>query len=165
MKLSTTHSVYRLMKRIVCIALLTGVQLLIGSCASLSGSAPALTPNSPPWPAAIATTCPKRARHIECFKRTEIRQAMHSLRDSFAACSPFASRSENERPRKPLKVTLKIETMGGAPTCIESTPAQHRASQCLAEVIAHHFTIPGSDPDEACALSYPILFKPAIEAP
>ena len=76
---------------------------------------------------------------------------MHALIDRFHACySPEAS---------PVKVMLTLETRGGAPSCVESSPEDNAIARCLVGVVANHFLIPGSDPEERCAIRYPLHFE------
>ena len=131
------------------ITLLSLMAMSLFGCATASHHSPAPAP--PPWPEGVSKECPQRDRHLECFRSAEIRQAMWGLRERFNACHPFTP--------EPVKVILKLETLGGSPTCVEASPAASPAAACLTDVIAHHFKIPGSRSDEPCSLDYPILFN------
>ena len=102
------------------------------------------------WPEDVKTQCPDRKQHLECFRRSEIQEGMAALAERWHALHPH-------RP-EPLLVKVRVETLGGKPTCVEWTPREDETARAVATVVAHHFSIQGSQPEERCSLTYPVKF-------
>ena len=103
------------------------------------------------WPARVARACPVRETSMCCFRKRQIREAMRRLSRSLEAC--------HGPDVLPVNVRLRIETQGGAPTCVESAPRDHAAAHCLAAVVAQELTISGSATGERCGFTYPISLR------
>ena len=102
-----------------------------------------------PWPSSVAQTCPKRTKHLECF-RADIRAAMQTLSGQIADCFRAEMGS--------MLIKLRVETKAGKPTCVHPTPSKHEAAQCIAKLVANKLTIPRSPDDEKCEFNFPIRF-------
>jgi len=124
------------------------VALFLSGCVSAAPPAPK---PSVPWPATVADTCPEREVPLECFRRASIQAAIESLSVELGAC---------HRPgEQPVDVMLRVETLAGAPTCVERSPREGEAVSCLAKAVARHLVIRDSRPDERCSFRFPVSLR------
>ena len=106
-----------------------------------------------PWPDTVTKRCPKTKIPLECFRKGEIRRAMHEISPQIQACHRKIDQSQ--------LVTLRMQTRGGRPTCVEYSPRRSAPGQCVARVVAQHFKMLDSPADEQCDIHrYPFRFEP-----
>ena len=139
------------MKLVMCLCVLLTSQL--GACASAPAPAPA---SVEPWPERVSERCPDREIALECFRgsgvpRAAIDAAVRSLIDDIQACV---------RPDAlPLQMSLMVETLGGAPTCVDASVRDNPIARCTASLVARKLRIPGALPEETCSFRYPFRFE------
>jgi hypothetical protein len=129
-------------------------RIVVVTALGCSGCASAPTPVPPPvvpWPTSVADTCPQRKVLLECFRKPDISAAMKGLIEHFQAC--------HNPPADPVLVSLKIETSGGTPTCVQHSPRNNEIAGCVAKAVAHYLVIPNSPKDERCDIKYPVRFE------
>ena len=136
---------------------------LVGLMCFGCGTAPKPVPPKPvtqkpePWPSSVAQTCPKRTKHLECFRKPDIRAAMQKLAGQIADCFRAEMGS--------MLIKLQVETKAGKPTCVQPTPSKHEAAQCVAKLVASKLIIPKSPDDEKCEFNFPIRFDSSPNPP
>ena len=140
------------------------IALALSGCASAptptQSAKPGLNQPIPEWPESVAETCPKREISLECFRgagvpREAVRQGFASLVERLHGCM---------RPDElPVSFKLRVETLAGAPTCVEPTVLGKETVRCVATVVARELRLAGSTPDEACGFTYPFKFQMSDE--
>ncbi len=128
------------------------VLMLTLSCTTLS-AAHLPSQIDAPWPDTVTKRCPKTKIPLECFRKGEIRRAMHKISPQIQACHRKIDQSQ--------LVTLRMQTRGGRPTCVEYSPRRSAHGQCVAQAVARHFQMQDSPADEQCDIHrYPFRFEP-----
>ena len=121
------------------------------SSACASSPAPVQQPLQP-WPTTVAKSCPRSKIPLECFRKGDISETMQRLANEVTIC--------HGREPKPVLVTLRMQTLAGAPSCVEYKPHQSETARCVGHIVANQFQLPKSPKDERCDIHrYPIRFS------
>ena len=155
-----SHAVSESMKTIQ--AAIVIIALSLSGCASAPSvvETPKINQPIPPWPESVADTCPERKRSIECFRgsgfpKEVVREGFATLVDAFHGCI---------RPESlPVAFTLDIETLDGAPTCVDRSVRDNETARCVATVVARSLRLRDPPPGETCAFTFPFKFQMSDE--